>query len=269
MPEITFRITYHHGEATSGRLDMHDAAVSLQGFARALTLSTHALLNDGAIRRRGTTIDGARLLLQPPEKGSFEQVVVLVLEEHPILGTLGLGVFTNAFWDFTKWSWGRAISRFSEPETELGKHIAHRIEPHIGEFEELLEVPLEQAHRPIRSDLNTTIALKRSHAEVIIQLDKETLKAVSHQTDSEFIQVLGNVTRFNVLSGNGRLYDDAEARTISFSVAPGLSRFERTLLTKSLTDLVNGGLEKITFTVAKVRSAKGILKKYIVHNVSN
>lgn len=267
MAEIPFMISYHHGDAAEGRLEMHDAAVSLQGFARALTLPAHALLNDGAIRRRGTTIEGGRLLLRPPQRGSFEQVVVLVLEEHPIIGALGLGVFGNALWDFTKWSWCRAMNLVWNPETDLANKIVRRIEPHLGEYEELLEVPLEQAHRPIRSNPNTSIALRRSPSEIVIELDKESLSAVSLQTDTELVTVRGNVTRFNILSGNGRLFDESEDRTLSFSVAPQLSRIERALLTKSLTDQVNGSYAKINFNVAKVRSPKGVLKKYVIHKV--
>lgn len=63
MKTINFKISYHNGDASDGRLDMYDASVSLQGFAKALAITTHALLNDGEIRKKGNTINGAKSTL--------------------------------------------------------------------------------------------------------------------------------------------------------------------------------------------------------------
>ena len=65
MNPIHFKISYHNGDASNGRLDMYDASVSLQGFAKALSITTHALLNDGEIRKKGHSIKGAKIYINP------------------------------------------------------------------------------------------------------------------------------------------------------------------------------------------------------------
>lgn len=101
MTSITFKISYHHGDATTGRLDMYDASVSLQGFAKALSITTHALLNDGEIRKKGNRIEGAQLYISPPRKGSFEEIITLVITNKEAIGA---SIAAAAFYDLIKWT---------------------------------------------------------------------------------------------------------------------------------------------------------------------
>ena len=264
MSEIHLKIVYHHGEAAHGRLDMYDAAVSLQGFSRALAISTHLLLNDGEIRRRGNTAHGARFVVQAPRQGSFEQLITVIFE-HPEL--IGVGLVTNAFWDTIKWSWGKTMNLIHEPETSTVKRLAAKIEPRMGELEEALELPLASAHRPIRECEDVVITLKRQRLGSVIQLDKETLRSVSLQTESSPSAVVGNVTRYNILSGFGRLYDDGEEKTVAFKIAEQLPKGKTELLTWSLNEANRSSHSKLVFTVSTVKSAKGLVRRYIVHDV--
>lgn len=61
------------------------------------------------------------------------------------------------------------------------------IEPFLSEIEEALEVPLEQAHRPIRKFGDMSIVIKRSRVWEIITLDADTLRSVSITTEPELI----------------------------------------------------------------------------------
>ncbi|TBV00009.1 hypothetical protein DNJ95_02270 [Stutzerimonas kirkiae] len=268
MKQISFKISYHNGDAQDGRLDMYDASVSLQGFAKALSITTHALLNDGEIRKKGNSINGAKLYINPSRKGSFEELITLAVENSYAVA-IGTSVIANVFYDLVKWTWSKTLDQEYKPETAQVKKLEERVEPFIGEMEEALEIPLEQAHRPIKKFDNMVIVIKRSRIGEIVRLDSETLKSVSIQTEQNVIRdISGNVTRYNILSGIGRFYDDNLKRTVSFKLDENASSSQRRRITWSLHHAQEPGQGKIRLDVKRVVSAKGITRRYLVQNVS-
>ena len=266
MTKITFAIKYHYGDAEQGRLDMYDAAVSFQGFSKALSITAHALLNDGEIRRKGHSIQGGELYINPSRKGSFEQIVTFVITNKEAIGA---SIAAAAFYDLIKWTWSKTLDLAYQPETAHVRKLSERIEPFIGEMEEVLEVPLEQAHRPIKKNPEMVIALKRQRMGEVVRLDVETLKSVSLRTEAEVTEnIKGNVTRYNILSGYGRFYDDALEKTVSFKVEEDVSSTQKKLLTWSMhyaqeTDV--GG--KILIDAQRILTAKGAVKRYVVSRI--
>lgn len=266
MTTITFAIKYHYGDAEQGRLDMYDAAISFQGFAKALSITAHALLNDGEIRRKGHRLEGGELYINPSRKGSFEQIVTFVITNKEAIGA---SIAATAFYDLIKWTWSKTLELAYEPETPHVKKLAERIEPFLGEMEEALEIPLEQAHRPIKKNLEMVIALKRQRVGEVIRLDAETLQNVSLQTESQVTEnIKGNVTRYNILSGYGRFYDDSLGKTVSLKVEDDVSSAQKQLLTWSLHFAQETeGAGKILIDAKRILTAKGIVKRYIVSNI--
>lgn len=266
MTTITFAIKYHYGDAEQGRLDMYDAAVSFQGFAKALSITAHALLNDGEIRRKGHRLEGGELYINPSRKGSFEQIVTFVITNNEAIGA---SIAAAAFYDLIKWTWSKTLDLAYEPETPHVKKLAERIEPFLGEMEEALEIPLEQAHRPIKKNPEMVIALKRQRAGDVIRLDTETLQSVSLQTESQVTEnIQGNVTRYNILSGYGRFYNDSLGKTVSFKVEDDVSSMQKQLLTWSMHFAQETeGSGKILIDANRILTAKGIVKRYIVSNI--
>lgn len=245
---------------------MYDAAVSFQGFAKALSITAHALLNDGEIRRKGHRLEGGELYINPSRKGSFEQIVTFVITNKEAIGA---SIAAAAFYDLIKWTWSKTLDLAYEPETPHVKKLAERIEPFLGEMEEALEIPLEQAHRPIKKNPEMVIALKRQRVGEVIRLDAETLQNVSLQTESQVTEnIKGNVTRYNILSGYGRFYDDSLGKTVSFKVEDDVSSTQKQLLTWSLHFAQETeGAGKILIDAKRILTAKGIVKRYIVSNI--
>ncbi|MDP3188986.1 hypothetical protein [Limnobacter sp.] len=267
MKEITFKISYHNGDAADGRLDMYDASVSLQGFAKALSITTHALLNDGEIRKKGNSIEGARLYINPSRKGSFEELVILAVE-NPVAMSIGTSVIANVFYDLVKWTWSKTLDLAYEPETPQIKKLEQRIEPFLGEMEEALEIPLEQAHRPIKKFDDMVIVIKRQRIGEVIKLDADTLRSVSVKTEPDLItNITGNVTRYNILSGIGRFYDDSLQHTVSFKLLEDASSSQRRRITWSLHHAQEEGKGKLRLEVKRVVSAKGVIRRYLVQKI--
>jgi len=267
MKEIKFKISYKKGDADKGRLDMYDASNSLQGFAKALSITTHALLNDGEIKKKGNKIIGANLYIHPSRKGSFEELITLAIEEKVAL-SIGVSIVANVFYDLIKWTWSHTLDQGYRPKTPHVKKLENRIEPFIGEMDEALEIPLEQAHRPIKKHSDMTISIIRPQVGEVVTLDIDTLRSVSIITEPNVISgVIGNITRYNILSPFGRFFDDTLDRTVPFKLLPSVSSNQKQLLTWSMHHAQNGDGGKLKFEIKRVTSAKGIIKRYLVSKV--
>ncbi|EHU4841368.1 TPA: hypothetical protein KDX74_004588 [Vibrio parahaemolyticus] len=266
MKTIKIKLSYQGGDADLHRLDMYDASMSLHGFARAIAITTHALLNDGDVKRKGNRANGAKIYVSPPQKGSYEQILTLVIENKE---AIGVSVVAAAFWDMLKWTWSKTLDLAYEPETSTVKKLGERVEPFIGDIEEVLESALEEAHRPIKNSPNMSISVSRPKVGEVVRMNSETLKSVSIKTDDTLITgIVGNATKYNILSGIGRFYDDEKEHTVSFKIPENASSSVRRRITWSMhyaQDGQHGG--KIELHARRVMSAKGILKRYLVDKV--
>lgn len=264
MKQIQIKLSYKGGDADLHRLDMYDASVSLHGFARAIAITTHALLNDGDVKRKGNRATGAKIFVSPPQKGSYEQVLTLIVE-NPIAAS----VVAAAFWDILKWTWSKTLDLVYEPETPTVKKLGERVEPFISDIEEVLESALEEAHRPIKNNPDITITVARPRVGDVINMNTETLKSVSIRTENQILTgIEGNVTKYNILSGIGRFYEDKKGHTVSFKIPEKSPEQMRKRLTWSMHHAQGGeGEGKVEFHAKRVVSAKGILKRYLVEKV--
>lgn len=265
--KIQFKISYDGGSASNGLLDIYNAGVSMRGLSRALAMTVHAFLNDGEIRRRAERATGARIYVSAPRRGSFEEVVRIVIED-PVAISIGTSVIGAAFYDFLKWTWSAAVGRVAEPTTPRVRRFADREEPFIGEIASVLETPMQDIHRPIEGDKNIKIKVIRPSVGPVVELDADTLAYVSTRSEEEMAEnILGNVTRYNILSGFGRFYADGECRTISFDLGEDVSSAEKELLTWSLHQRSQGNDGKILLDVYRVINARGELNRYKVQSV--
>ncbi|WP_221801652.1 hypothetical protein [Oceanobacter mangrovi] len=264
MKKIQVKLSYQGGDADLHMLDMYDASVSLHGFARAIAITTHALLNDGDVKRKGNRASGAKIFVSPPQKGSYEQILTLVIE-NPIAAS----VVAAAFWDILKWTWSKTLDLAYEPETSTVKKLGERVEPFISDIEEVLESALEEAHRPIKNNPEITITVARPRVGDVINMNSETLKSVSIRTENQIVAgIEGNVTKYNILSGIGRFYEDKKGHTVSFKLPDKATERMRKSVTWSMHHAQGGeGEGKIEFHARKVVSAKGTLKRYLVEKV--
>jgi len=267
MPELSFKISYHHGDAAQGRLDLYDAGISIQGLAKALSITTHALLNDGAIRKQGDKAEGARIFINPSRKGSFEEIITIFVSD-PVAASVGTSILAAAFWDLIKWTWSHTVDKEYEPETPFVRRLADRREPFIGEISESLEIPLEQLHRPIKQHAEMEISISRPRVGEILRLDQDTMLNVSLSTDPDITEnIVGNVTRYNILSGYGRFFSDDLQRTVSFKITENVPFDQRELITWSIDQAQRRFPGKVVFDAKIIKSARGVVKRYLVHEI--
>lgn len=131
-----------------------------------------------------------------------------------------------------------------------------------------LEKPLEQLHRPLANNENMEISVTRNQTTDSINFNHETLAYVETTTESRLSHnILGNVTRYNILSGNGRFYDDNLERTISFGVDNEVSPNEKQILTWSMDQRNKGNDGKILIDANRIVNKRGETKRYIIVEV--
>ena len=71
-----------------------------------------------------------------------------------------------------------------------------------------------------------------------------------------------------MLSDFGRLYSDSEGRTISFKLAHPNDKGMKQQVIQSMQDRVSEKPGKLMFTASKVVSAQGLVKRYIVQDIT-
>jgi hypothetical protein len=260
--KIPLKITYRGGEADNGRLDLYDGADSIFGFAKTLQIATHAFVK-GHITKAAPALKGANLYIQPPSAGSFIETISVLISDPNFMAGLSTGVVTNAFYDFLKISIGRAAGIFLSPETPAIRQRLDADEPFFDELADVLEGPLREAHRTIEMS-GGTISLERPRSS-LLKFDIDSLDWVKTRDEDEASETrTGTVTRFNIISHNGRIFDKTEARTIPFKRADTLNSSSVLLLSKSLDDANNRLPGVLEFEVKPIRSARGVIKRFVL-----
>lgn len=257
MLEFRVKFVYEHGIADGHRLGLYDGAKSLEGIARTLTITTHALLN-GEVRTRADVAHGAELYIQAPRGGSFVYEALIFVS-----GAITSGIF----YDFIKYTFNEAIGKIEE--APVRPSLQDRIEPTMGELPAVLENALINVHRPLMQDPAMTLKVTRPRGEVLATFDRETGLCLLPRKEPMDEPVLGNVTRYNALSRWGKLFDRSEGRVISFHLSEDLTEAERALITWSLHESNLGREHWLYFKVVALRTAaQGRTKRYFVTRVS-
>jgi len=257
MPQLRVKFVYERGSASDNRLDLYDGAKSLEGIARTLTITTHALLN-GEVRTRADSAHGAELYIQAPRSGSF-------IYEATIF--IGGAITSGIFYDFLKYTLNEAIGRIEDGP--IRPALQDRIEPTIGELPAVLESALLDVHRPLMQSPEMRLSVTRPRGEVLAVFDRETGLNLLPHNETLSDPILGNVTRYNTLSRWGKLYDKAEGRVISFHLSEDLTVQERSLITWSLHESNLRQDHWLYFKVVALKTAsQNRTKRYFITRVS-
>jgi hypothetical protein len=265
--EIKFVIRYTGGVSEHHKLNLYDASKSLHGLARALAISTHAMTSGGEIRHRvgnNSSIPNVEFYLHPGQRGSFIEVVSVVFN-NPITETIGAGILGAAFWDMIAFSWRKAAGLDYEPTTRRNRKIVKDKEDFIDEIIDALEKPLQDLHTPILQDSNIKIEIKKPRGEVLIELNIDTLNHVFTIEEGGIKEdVRGNVTKYNIISGYGRFYDEEIGKTIPFNLSRDVTTAQKGVLTSSLHYAGQRAAGKIEIDAKAILDKLGQVKRYVI-----
>ena len=266
--EVTALVRVEGGMADDGVLDIYDAADMIHGLARSLNIVAHSFANSEEIRVRANSAHGVQTLIHSSKKGCFEEQIDVRFSEK-IVRQMGHSVIVNNFWDYLIYSWSAAVGKSANPGSSHLQKLVTVDEDFSYVIGDALESAMQGVHKPIARESKAKIYLSRPRVGDLLKFDKHTLDYVTTRVEeSGKIEIIGNVTRYNVLSDFGRLYSDSEGRTISFKLAHPNDKGMKQQVIQSMQDRVSEKPGKLMFTASKVVSAQGLVKRYIVQDIT-
>jgi hypothetical protein len=264
---VTAILRIEGGYADEGLIDIHDAGEMITGLARSMNIIAHALGNDNEVRQRASSATGAKTYIRASTKGCFEEHIEVHFDQS-VLDKIGASVVTNHFWSYLVWSWGHTIGNTPGDLPPFITRIADLDYPVLDELSEVLEGSLLSVHAPLVTDSGCTIFIGRPRIGDILSFNSDSLAFLKNQTeDRSYSYIKANVTKFNILSGYGRIYSDQDGTTVAFKLENKDDQRTRDLVIKSMARRSEGNAGKMRFKVIATRGVHGNVKKYKVFDV--
>jgi hypothetical protein len=266
--ELSALVRVEGGIADDGILDMYDAASMIHGLARSLNIVAHSFANEQEVRVRANSAAGVKTYIHSSKKGCFEEQIDIKFSSK-ITEKIGHSVIVNNFWDYLQYCWTSAVGNPSQPISSHLTKVVDGDQDFSFVIGDALESAMQDIHKPIISEPRARIYLARPRIGDVVQLNKKTLAFVTTRTvSSEKFDLIGNVTKYNVLSDFGRLFSDTDRRVVSFKLANPNDIKTRQKVLQSMQDNVSGETGKVKFNVSQVLSSHEEVKRYIVHGIT-
>nr|WP_315427218.1 hypothetical protein [uncultured Albidiferax sp.] len=271
MKHTEIIIQYEGKGSDSGRLDLFDAAESLHGFTRVLNRISHAFANNDDARSKVPKPTNINTYMTGAKKGCFETLIEVEFSKK-VAEEMGPSVVVNNFWDYFTYTFALGLGLEYQPTSSFLKKKIDRNEGHFDEMAAALEGYLIEVHRPIKSNGATTIEILRPRVGSALVMNHATLDYVGTSVRSSTQEYwMGNVTKYNILTGYGRAYIDDIGRAVPFNLL-GFNESEPPGHTSAADSMVEGahqiGSGKRQFVGYQVTNAAGIIKRLLILTIN-
>ncbi len=265
---VSFLLRFEGAEADHGRLPLYDGAHSITGFARCVNLVAHSFANNEEIRQKGDNPKDVKTYIHPSTKGCFEEQIDVEFSEK-LAQKIGPSVLSKNFWDYLIWSWSAAIGQDYTPVTPYVRKKESSDTPYSEDIGEALESAMIELHRVISSNPEVSISLVRLRGKEELVFNSESYKFVAKKTRSpRKIYKYGNVTKYNILSGNGRFFDEGEKRVISFKLIDHKDKEnDEALAVRSMEERILGDKGKLRFYGYTISNVHGTVKLCLIERI--
>ncbi|WP_336828366.1 hypothetical protein [Sphingobacterium multivorum] len=263
--EVKFILRYTGGNTDHHKINLYDAAISIQGISRALAISTNAFLNDGEVRTRVDKIKNVDFFLKPSRTGSFVENISIIFSDE-VVSTLGAAGLITYFWDWIEFTWRIASGKEGAdmPKKAFNKKIVSKNPKLKEKIKSSLKDPLLNLHKPISTENDIKIEIRRPSKGPIITFDKLSYDKIKSVEESEIVEdIIGNVTKYNHLTKYGRFYDDELESTVAFELKDKTDQELENIITTSLKESsINYKLGKIIMKGIVKQDRNGVIKRY-------
>lgn len=262
---LNYSIRFEGLDAHDHLLEARPAGQSLEGISWALALT----LNYGIRGKTTFSRDlnkSARILISPPERGSVLYHLNILVQENPFLALIAGGYAVNTVTPYINglihYTFNQAMAVTSEFTQEAKQFLDRLNGDDLNAITRRIEPPLTRAHSAIGRTAET-ITFKSSRTDLAV-LDEDTKDNLRARPSGIFDTLDTNVTSFNVLTGNGRLFNPDTETTIPFSLHQSPRHGTATALISSMEQysLNRKGLIRITAERVETRGER--LTKYLV-----
>jgi hypothetical protein len=243
-----FTLNYTGQDASRGEIDFYDVSKAMLGFQRSLAMTTH-LVQNGEIITQAPALKNARILVKPPQEGSWEIVAGVIFAAT---GTLALapddtpaGRLTRRIYDYVLRSvQGGAVNFAEEFDEDLEAQLNdNKInESKLDSLIEKAEPGIVDMHRPLVWSQSARVGhvyFAGSHDRPVgLDLTPETYAYASRTNEIKLpISLAGMVSSYNSNTYKGRIFLPSEGRPIPFELAEDIrGRRAVQLIMASLTE---------------------------------
>lgn len=205
-------------QADEGHLNLYDAAESIRGLATSINIVTHAFVHENEIRTRVPLQNEFNTYLTGAKKGCFELSIGVAFGGVP-QNYHGRSVIISRYWDYMLLTMATAVGEVYEPLTPYVQSLEVERPEIFDELSQSIENHLEEVHRPIKMRNAEVAKIVRPHVGEKIVFNQTTYQYLHVAEKSDEVErLVGNVTRYNILSGYGRAFINDMGRTVPFVI---------------------------------------------------
>ena len=263
--ELRFQAKFEGRDADNNRLEAYPTAQSLEGLSWALAVTLHYGVT-GDLRARGDLSRSAKIYFSPSRRGSFVQDIFIEIQQNPwLLGIVG-GYAANTVTPYINgligYTFNQTIGAAKVIPRGAAKFIRKLNGDDLDELAVRIEPPLTRAHTAIGKTAETvTFKSRRTPLVLMNPITKGYLEA---RLTDEFETIDTNVTSFNLLTGNGRLYFLETEGTVPFSVHSTIGGDSRNALIRSMEHYSLGHEGKVRITAQRFETSDERIKKFVI-----
>lgn len=265
LVQLKFKIRFEGRDADDHRLEAYPAAKSIEGLVWALSLVIHFGVT-GKIRNKGNLSASAKVYISPPKRGSYINDLNVVVQNNPFLSIIIGGYAVNTLTPYINslvgLVFGEALGVVQEIPRSAKKFLDKLEGKDLKKLINRIEPPLTRAHAVI-GKTSDTITLRGGRKEIAV-LDIDSKDFLEARLQEGFQILDTNITSFNVLTGNGRLFHPEVDSTIPFSLGGQVIRGTPDALITSMRQYSLGRMGTIRITAQRVETSEHKLKKVLI-----
>lgn len=255
-------------DAERNELEAYTAAKSLEGLTWALS-TTINFAATGKYKSRGDMSRSAKIYMSPARQGSFIIAMNAWVVANPFLTVVALGGGVSVVAPYVnktiEYVFGKALGNISEiPEgfKKYYKRLSKEEKNQLDILVQRIEPPLSRAHSVVGQTAGEVKFIsKRTELFKMDEITKEYIEAKPANAP-ETLET--NVTAYNVVSRNGRMFDPVHNCTAAFTLIRSPLKGTGQIITTSLDQYQAGRKGMVKVTADRVQTESGRLKKFLV-----
>ena len=266
--KIPYKIIFTGLDADENELEAYAASKSLEGLTWALSTTINFSVT-GKYKSRGDMSKSARIYMSPARQGSFIVAMNAWVVANPFLATVALGGAVSVVAPYvnktSESAFGKALGSISEIPDGFRKYYKRLSKDERNELDTLIqriEPPLSRAHMVI-GQTATEVAFKSKRTE-LFKMDEVTKEYIEAKPLNAPEIMVTNITAYNVVSRNGRMYDPVNGTTAAFTLIKSPLKGTANTITTSLDQYQAGRKGLVKVTADRVQTESGRLKKFLV-----
>lgn len=262
---IKQRVSFRGGDADSHRIEAYHSAQSLEGLVWATSVATHFAVS-GKVRQKGDLSSSARIYLSPPKRGSVEFDLIIAVQNNQFISGVLAGYAANVLTPYVngvvRYAFNNAMGLATVVPTGVKRAFGKLDDEDLAKLINRIEPPLTRAHKAIGESVDGIFISYRK--KEVAQLNRATKSYLEARLRAEHTTIETNATSFNVLTGNGRLFEPVESEIVPFTLLPSALQGSKPTLLQSMEQYAMGNTGTIKITAQREETSDGRLKRLLV-----